>query len=152
MKVSLSWLKDYIDIRMDAADLADALTMAGLEVESVSNRYAYLQTVVVGGVMEVRPHPNADKLTICRVDTGDRSYTVVCGAPNVSEGMLAPLAMPGTVFPDGSQLDQSVIRGEKSEGMLCSDVELGLGTDSSGIMALDSSLKRGRSTRSSPRS
>ncbi len=143
MKVSISWLKDYIDIRMDAADLADALTMAGLEVESVSNRYAYLQTVVVGGVMEVRPHPNADKLTICRVDTGDRSYTVVCGAPNVSEGMLAPLAMPGTVFPDGSQLDQSVIRGEKSEGMLCSDMELGLGTDSSGIMALDSSFNVG---------
>jgi phenylalanyl-tRNA synthetase beta chain len=143
MKVSLSWLKDYLDIQMDAADLADALTMVGLEVESVSDRYAYLETVVVGRVAEVSAHPNADKLTICRVDTGDRSYKVVCGAPNVSEGMLAPLAKPGTVFPDGSLLELSVIRGEKSEGMLCSDVELGLGTDPSGIMALDSSLKVG---------
>jgi len=143
MKVSLSWLKDYIDIQMDAADLADALTMAGLEVESVSNRYAYLQTVFVGRVAEVRPHPNADKLTICRVETGDRSRTVVCGAPNVSEGMRAPVALPGTVLPDGTRLEKSVIRGEKSDGMLCSEMELGLGIDSSGIMALDPSLKVG---------
>ncbi|MGB5750686.1 MAG: phenylalanine--tRNA ligase subunit beta [Desulfobacterales bacterium] len=143
MKVSLSWLKDYIDIQMDAADLADALTMAGLEVESVANRYAYLQTVFVGRVTEVNPHPNADKLTICRVETGDHSRTVVCGAPNVSEGMLAPLALPGTVLPDGTRLEKSVIRGEKSDGMLCSEMELGLGIDSSGIMALNPSLKVG---------
>jgi len=143
MKVSLSWLKDYIDIRMDAADLANALTMAGLEVESVSNRYAYLQTVVVGRVAEVSPHPNADKLTVCRVETGDRSRKVVCGAPNVSEGMLAPLALPGTVLADGTQLEKSVIRGEKSDGMLCSDLELGLGIDGSGIMELDPSLRAG---------
>ena len=143
MKVSLSWLKDYIDIQMDAADLADALTMAGLEVESVANRYAYLQTVFVGRVAEVNPHPNADKLTICRVETGDHSRTVVCGAPNVSEGMLAPLALPGTVLPDGTRLEKSVIRGEKSDGMLCSEMELGLGIDSSGIMALNPSLKVG---------
>jgi phenylalanyl-tRNA synthetase beta chain len=143
MKVSLSWLKDYIDIQMDAADLADALTMVGLEVESVANRYAYLQTVFVGRVAEVTPHPNADKLTICRVETGDRRRTVVCGAPNVSEGMLAPVALPGTVLADGTQLKKSVIRGEKSDGMLCSDIELGLGIDSSGIMVLDPSLKVG---------
>jgi len=143
MKVSLSWLKDYIDIRMDAADLADALTMAGLEVDSVSNRYAYLQTVLVGRVAEVSPHPNADKLTICRVETGGGSRTVVCGAPNVSEGMLAPVALPGTVLPDGTRLAKSVIRGEKSEGMLCSEKELGLGLDGSGIMALDPSLALG---------
>ncbi len=143
MKVSLSWLKDYIDIQMDAADLADALTMAGLEVESVSNRYGYLHTVFVGRVAEVNPHPNANKLTICRVETGDRSQMVVCGAPNVTEGMLAPVAWPGTVLPDGTRLEKSVIRGEKSNGMLCSQMELGLGIDSSGIMALDPSLKVG---------
>jgi phenylalanyl-tRNA synthetase beta chain len=143
MKVSISWLNDYIDIRMDAAALADALTMAGLEVESVSDRYAYLQSVYVGRIAEVTPHPNADKLTVCRVESGDGSRTVVCGAPNVSEGMLAPLALPGTVFPDGTQLEKNVIRGEKSEGMLCSDLELGLGVDGSGIMELDSSLKVG---------
>ena len=143
MKVSLSWLKDYIDIRMDAADLADALTMAGLEVESVANRYAYLQTVFVGHVTEVNPHPNADKLTLCRVETGDHSQTVVCGAPNVAAGMLAPVALPGTVLPGGTRLETSLIRGERSDGMLCSEMELGLGTDSSGIMALDPSLKVG---------
>ncbi|MBW2431172.1 MAG: hypothetical protein JRF56_19620, partial [Deltaproteobacteria bacterium] len=67
MKVSLSWLKDYVDIKMDPADLADALTMAGLEVDSVTDRYAYLNGVVIGRVEEVRPHPNADRLIICRV-------------------------------------------------------------------------------------
>jgi phenylalanyl-tRNA synthetase beta chain len=143
MKVSLSWLKDYISIKMDAKDLTDALTMIGLEVESVTDRYAYLNTVVVGRVEEVIRHPNADKLKICRVAAGDRSFSVVCGAPNVEAGMLAPLARPGTVFPDGSRLEKSVIRGEKSEGMLCSDAELGLGTFSAGIMPLDSSLKVG---------
>ena len=143
MKVSISWLKDYIDIQMDATALADALTMAGLEVESVSDRYAYLQSVLVARIAEVKPHPNADKLTICQVEAGDGSRTVVCGAPNVSEGMLAPLALPGTIFPDGNQLEKSVIRGEKSDGMLCSDLELGLGSDGSGIMVLNSSLKVG---------
>jgi phenylalanyl-tRNA synthetase beta chain len=143
MKVSLSWLKDYIDINMDAADLADALTMVGLEVDSVADRYGYLNSVVVGRVVEVNRHPNADKLKVCRVDTGGRISSVVCGAPNVEPGMHAPLAKPGTVFPDGAQLENSVIRGISSQGMLCSDAELGLGMDSSGIMALDSSLKVG---------
>ena len=143
MKVSLSWLKDYIPINLDAADLAEALTMAGLEVDSVADRYAYLNSVVVGRVLEINRHPNADKLVVCQVDAGDRISSVVCGAPNVEPGMLAPLAKPGTVFPDGSQLNESVIRGISSEGMLCSDAELGLGIDSSGIMALESSLKVG---------
>ena len=143
MKVSLSWLKDYIAIDTDAEQLAEALTMAGLEVESVSDRYAYLDSVVVGRISQVKPHPNADQLTICRVNTKDRDWSVVCGAPNVQEGMLAPLAKPGTIFPDGSQLGKSVIRGESSEGMLCSEAELGLGIDKSGIMALDSALNAG---------
>ena len=143
MKVSLSWLKDYIPINLDAADLAEALTMAGLEVDSVADRYAYLNSVVVGRVVEMDRHPNADKLIVCKVDAGDRISSVVCGAPNVEPGMLAPLAKPGTVFPDGSQLDKSVIRGISSEGMLCSDAELGLGIDSSGIMSLKASLKVG---------
>jgi phenylalanyl-tRNA synthetase beta chain len=143
MKVSLSWLKDYIAINMDAEQLAEALTMAGLEVESISDRYAYLDSVVVGRIDQVKPHPNADKLTICRVNTKDRDWSVVCGAPNVQEGMLAPLAKPGTIFPQGFQLEKSVIRGESSQGMLCSEAELGLGIDKSGIMTLDSSLNAG---------
>jgi phenylalanyl-tRNA synthetase beta chain len=143
MKVSLSWLKDYVDITMAPADLAEALTMAGLEVDSVSDRYAYLDGVIVGRVDAVAPHPNADKLTLCRVATGEGQVSVVCGAPNVKPGMLAPLARPGTVLPDGTRLEKSVIRGEASEGMLCSDAELGLGDDPSGIMSLDTALPAG---------
>jgi len=143
MKVSLSWLKDYTDIHMDPAALAEALTMAGLEVDSVSDRYAYLSGVIVGRIEKVEPHPNADKLKICRVNTGNRRLSVVCGAPNVQEAMLAPLALPGTVLPGGIRLEKSVIRGEHSEGMLCSDAELGLGDDPGGIMVLEPSLEVG---------
>ena len=143
MKVSLSWLKDYVSVDIDPMDLADALTMAGLEVDSVSERYAYLEYVFVGQIEEVGRHPNADTLKICRVNTGGNSLSIVCGAPNVNEGMLAPVAMPGTVFPDGSQLEMGVIRGQTSEGMLCSEAELGLGIDRSGILALDASLSIG---------
>ncbi len=143
MKVSLSWLKEYVPIQMDATQLADALTMAGLEVESVTDRYGYLNSVLVGRIEEIQPHPAADKLKVCRVSTGERTLSVVCGAPNVRKGMLSPLALPGTVFPDGSQLTQSVIRGQTSDGMLCSDAELGLGSDPGGIMALDTSLRTG---------
>jgi len=143
MKVSLSWLKDYIDITMDPADLAEALTMAGLEVDSVSDRYAYLSGIIVGRIAEVAPHPNADKLRLCRVETGQGLVLVVCGAPNVKQGMLAPLAQPGTILPDGTRLEKSVIRGETSEGMLCSDAELGLGDEPGGILSLDPALKIG---------
>ena len=92
MKVSLSWLKDYVPIDMDPADLAEALTMVGLEIESVSDRYAYLDTVYVGRIEEITPHPNADKLHLCRVDTGQGKVSVVCGAPNTKIGMLFMLA------------------------------------------------------------
>jgi phenylalanyl-tRNA synthetase beta chain len=143
MQVSLSWLKDYIPIEMDTADLAQVLTMVGFEVESASNRYAYLDLVYVARIVEVIPHPNAEALKICRVDTGTDTLSVVCGAPNAERGMLAPLALPGTVFPEGWALAKSVIRGQASEGMLCSEAELGLGSDKEGIMALDPSFKIG---------
>jgi len=144
MKASLSWLNQYVSIDMDASDLADALTMAGLEVDSVTDRYDYLNTVRVGRIAEVVPHPDAQRLTVCKVDTGDRLLPVVCGAPNVEVNMLAPLALPGTEFLDGTVLNKTVIRGKTSEGMLCSEVELGLGNDRSGILCLDGSLEVGR--------
>ncbi len=143
MKVSLSWLKDYVPIEMDSADLAEALTMVGLEIESVSDRYRYLETVYVGRIDAIAPHPDADKLRLCRVDTGRRKISVVCGAPNIKTGMLSPIALPGTEFPEGFVLEKSVIRGQASEGMLCSEGELGLGADRSGIMVLDPSLSVG---------
>jgi len=143
MKVSLSWLNEYTPIEMNTADLAEALTMAGLEVESVSDRFGYLDSVYVGRIDAVEAHPDADKLKVCHVDIGQRKVAVVCGAPNAGKDMLAPLALPGTVFPDGSILEESVIRGQKSQGMLCSEAELGLGLDKSGLWVLDPALNVG---------
>ncbi len=145
MKVSLNWLKEYVPIDMAVPDLADALTMAGLEVEAVEDRYAHLETVVVGQVVDVSPHPNADRLKLCRVDGGNGIVPVVCGAPNVTTGMHAPLARVGTRLPDGTVLAKSVIRGEPSEGMLCSEIELGLGLDASGLMLLEGDFQPGLS-------
>ncbi len=119
---------------MKAEELADALTMIGLEVESLSDRYEYLDNVLAGRIVKISPHPVADKLKLCEVDIGGRVIRVVCGAPNAKENLIAPLALPGTVLPDGSRLEKSTIRGESSEGMLCSQGELGLGTDRSGII------------------
>ncbi len=143
MKASLSWLKNYVDIRMDVGQLADRLTMAGLEVETVYDRYAYLETVVVGRVTLVEKHPNADHLSICTVENGRAAVEVVCGAPNVRAGMLSPLALPGTELAGGMRISAGTIRGRLSEGMLCSEAELGLGLDASGIMELDGDLEVG---------
>ena len=145
MKVSLSWLREYVGLNIDVNELASALTMAGLEVEAVSDRYAYLDTVRVGRIVNVTSHPNADTLTLCDVDIGKDTISVVCGAPNVKPDMLAPCAMPGTVFPKGIVLEKSVIRGITSEGMLCSELELGLGNNGRGIMELDRGLSKGLS-------
>ena len=124
MKVSLSWLKEYVEVKLSPEELADALTMAGLEVDSVEDRYGYLDSVRVARIEAVNPHPNADRLTICDISLGDRTTAVVCGAPNVMVGMLSPCALPGTVLPDGRTIEAGVIRGEKSDGMLCSAIEL----------------------------
>lgn len=145
MKASHSWLKEYVPIDSDIDRLADGLTMAGLEVDSVSNRFENLAGVVVARIERVRPHPKADKLKICDVDVGNGTLSVVCGAPNVREEMLSPLAPVGTHLADGTILEKAIIRGVPSEGMLCSEAELGLGIDRSGIMVLDSSLSVGAS-------
>lgn len=144
MRASLSWLNDYVPIEMDVDRLVEALTMAGLEVEEVADRYGYLDRVFVGRIADVEDHPQADKLKVCSVDLGDRKLRVVCGAPNVKVGMQAPLALSGTVFPDGRVLQQSTIRGIASEGMLCSEKELGLGLEAGGIMALNRHLPAGK--------
>ena len=148
MKVSLSWLEKYVSVDMDIDRLVDALTMVGLEVESAANRYAYLDSVLVGRITAINTHPNADKLRLCDVDIGDRTLTVVCGAPNVETDMHVPVALPGTVFPDGSVLQHSVIRGTSSAGMICSESELGLGLDAAGIMVLDPKLPAGKKLQS----
>ena len=143
MKVSLSWLNDYVAVAMGVDALAHQLTMAGLEVEGVEDRYDYLDTVVVGRISAITPHPNADKLRLCQVQIGGAALPVVCGAPNAAEGMLAPLALPGSHLPDGTIVAEGTIRGQRSAGMLCSAGELGLGDDRSGLMALAADLKPG---------
>ena len=143
MKISLNWLKSYVPIQMDVDALANALTMAGLEVEAVVDRYEYLKNVVVGRVVGITSHPNSDKLRCCVVDSGKADVPIVCGAPNVQIGCLSALALPGTQLPNGTLIDAGVIRGAGSEGMLCSEAELGLGLDCSGIMLLDASLRVG---------
>ncbi len=144
MKVSLSWLRDYIPVDLDPQEISDRLTMAGLEVDAVENRYAYLDKVVVGKVVEAKPHPNADKLTCCGVDTGSGELApIVCGAPNVREGMFVACALPGAVLPGDFKIKKSKLRGEKSHGMLCAASELMLDADASGIMDLDGDFEPG---------
>jgi phenylalanyl-tRNA synthetase beta chain len=135
VRFSLAWIKDYVEIEEESGALARLLTMAGLPVDRVERPSVIPDTVVVGKVLEVRRHPNADRLSLCRVDAGGgETVEVVCGAPNVRAGMHSPLARVGSVLPNGMTLRRSKIRGEISNGMLCSEIELGLGEDAAGIM------------------
>jgi phenylalanyl-tRNA synthetase beta chain len=143
MKVSVSWLTDYVPIEMDINRLVEALTMAGLEVDVVSDRYEYLQSVFTGRIIKTDAHPGADKLKVCDVDIGDRIIRVVCGAPNAENGLTVAAALPGTELPGGILLEKTEIRGEVSEGMLCSEGELFIGPDRSGIMVLDPDIPPG---------
>lgn len=145
MKVSLSWLKEYVTLEMTAEQLADALTMVGLEVDTIYDRFGYLHDVKVAQVQAVREHPKADKLKLCDVSIGNRQFQVVCGAPNVRQGLFTALALPGAVLPDGRTLSKTAIRGVTSEGMLCSEAELEIGADGSGIWALPEDLPLGAS-------
>ncbi len=143
MKVSLSWLKAYVPLVDDVAQLAQKLTMVGLEVDTIEDRFEYLDTVQVARVEAVAPHPNADKLTCCKLSTGDIQADVICGAPNVAAGQLVPLALPGTILPDGREIRAATIRGVASSGMICSRAELELGSDHSGIWVLPDDLPLG---------
>ncbi|MFO7930186.1 MAG: phenylalanine--tRNA ligase subunit beta [Desulfosalsimonas sp.] len=137
MKVSLEWLRQYVDIDAGPSELADLLTMAGLEVEAVIDPHEHLFPVVVGRITEIKPHPDADSLACCSVDLGTHSAEIVCGAPNAQTGMNAPCAPAGTILPSGTEVKNARIRGQISEGMLCSEAEIGLGDDASGLMVLD---------------
>ncbi|MGC8492907.1 MAG: phenylalanine--tRNA ligase subunit beta [Syntrophobacteraceae bacterium] len=136
MLISLKWLSDYVDCSISPERIAEGLTMAGLEVESISPRHPQLQNVVTARIEAVEPHPNADKLKICVVRglEGD-VRRIVCGAPNARAGAVAPLALPGAVLA-GGVIREAKVRGELSKGMLCSQKELGLSEDHSGIWLL----------------
>jgi phenylalanyl-tRNA synthetase beta chain len=139
MKISLNWLKNYIDISNLAVDeIANSLTMAGLEVESIENIGETLKGFVVGEVISKKEHPNADKLSLCDVSNGSEVFQVVCGAPNVAHGHKVVFAPIGTIIPDtGEKLKKVKIRGIESNGMICSEKELGLGDDHAGIVVLN---------------
>ncbi|MCL6627896.1 MAG: hypothetical protein K6T68_15080, partial [Alicyclobacillus shizuokensis] len=127
MRVSYQWLSEYVDLDgVSPQALADALTSAGIEVESVSPRVERLERVVVGRVVTCDAHPNADRLKVCTVDVGqDTLLTIVCGAPNVAPGQRVPTALVGAQLP-GGRIGQAKLRGVESQGMLCSAQEIGL--------------------------
>lgn len=144
MKVSLNWLKSYISVDLEPSVLSEKLTMAGLEVEAIEEKYDYLTHVVVAKVLDVNRHPNAEKLSVCRVDVGGaQPLQIVCGAPNVRKGMFSPCALEGAVLPGDLKIKAGKLRGEISQGMLCSASELRLNSDASGIMDLEGEYEAG---------
>ncbi len=137
MKFSEAWLREFVNPAIDTAALAQQLTMAGLEVGAIEAAAGELDGVVVAEVEEVAPHPDADKLKVCKVnDGGSETLDIVCGAPNVAAGMLVPFARVGAVLPGDLVVRKTKIRGVESSGMLCSQRELGLGDDHSGLWSL----------------
>ncbi len=143
MKLSLNWIKDYVELEAEAAQLCDMLTMAGLEVESLERVGHCLEGVIVGRILELLPHPNAQRLQICRVVAGECEYRVVCGAPNLKCGQIVPIALPGAKLPNGMVVKEVAIRGETSIGMLLAEDEMALSDDHSGIMMLPPDIKEG---------
>src|SRR5512143_3464011 len=136
MRISYNWLKEYVDTDLSPQLLSDRLTMAGLEVEGLESLGEGLTGVIVGRIAAIRPHPDADKLTVCDVDTGSEVLPVVCGARNMAGGDKVPLALVGAALPGGIKIEKSKIRGVTSFGMLCSEKELGLAKESEGLLIL----------------
>jgi phenylalanyl-tRNA synthetase beta chain len=144
MNVSRRWLEDFLRRPLDARDLVERLTMLGAPVDGVQPLHADLEDIVVGLVEEVRPHPNADRLRVCAVNGGNSErLNVVCGASNVTAGRKYPFAPIGSTLPGGLRIEGRKLRGETSEGMLCSARELGLGQDGEGLLELDTDAAPG---------
>ena len=146
MNISYAWLKSVAPGLNDSPDeLAERLALLGAPVEEITPVSAGLEDVIIGRVHQVRGHPNADRLSLCEVDNGEELVQVVCGAPVIEEGGYYPFAPAGITLPGGFKLKRAKIRGEYSNGMLCSEKELGLGRDQSGIMLLSGDVAAGQS-------
>ncbi len=144
MRVPVAWLREYCDPGTPVEEIADALTMAGLKVERLHRvGVGELSHFVIGHVLSADPHPDADRLTVCSVNVGTDTHTIVCGAPNVAAGQNVAVALPGAVMPDGSTLGKAKLRGVESHGMILAEDELGIGEDHQGIMVLDEGLTVG---------
>ncbi|MFQ5666884.1 MAG: phenylalanine--tRNA ligase subunit beta [Candidatus Binatia bacterium] len=145
MKVTWSWLAEFVEMDMPLARLVERLTLAGFEVEAVEQRGRDLSDVVCAEIVRVAPHPRADRLSVCEVRTGhDAAATVVCGATNMRAGDRVAYAKPGSMLPGGRQIGVAEIRGVASAGMLCSEAELALGTEASGILILSNDAPLGQ--------
>lgn len=144
MKISELWLREWVDPPLDVQQLAAKLTMAGLEVETISPVAGVFEQVIVAEVVEVSQHPKADKLSLCEINTGrGKTLKVVCGAANVRPGLKVAFAQVGADLPGGLQIKEAMLRGELSQGMLCSALELGLAEASEGIMELEENAPLG---------
>jgi len=148
MQFPESWLRAFVDPQLDTDALAHSLTMAGLEVEETEPAAPEFSGIVVAKVLDVQPHPDADKLRVCSVDDGGESpLQIVCGAPNVEPGIKVPLARIGARMPGGVKIGTAKMRGVQSSGMLCSARELGLSQDHEGLLVLDAGLPVGQCLR-----
>jgi phenylalanyl-tRNA synthetase beta chain len=145
MRVPLTWLREYCDPALDVNEIEERLTMTGTKVEAIHRHgVGAVEQFVVGRVLEVSPHPDADRLRVCEVDLGGASENgparIVCGAPNVGEGQTVAVARPGAVMPDGTKLKKAKLRGVVSEGMILAESELEIGAGGEGILVLDELL------------
>ncbi len=143
MKFTYNWLKEYVNISIPTDELSDILTMGGLEVETLTYLGDGLQNIDTVRITAIKPHPNADKLSLCEVTDGSESREIVCGAKNMKVADIVALAKQGAVLPNGLKIKPTKIRGISSDGMLCSEKELGLADESSGIMILPEGTKVG---------
>ncbi|TMH62488.1 MAG: phenylalanine--tRNA ligase subunit beta, partial [Betaproteobacteria bacterium] len=148
MRFSEHWLRTLVDPPIDSEELAQRLTMAGIEVEERAPAAPAFTGVVVGRVLAVAQHPKGSRLTVCEVNVGSGApLSIVCGAPNAAQGITVPCALAGAVLPSGLEIKKTAIAGVTSEGMLCSATELGIADDASGLLLLDSELKPGTDLR-----
>src|SRR2546430_2480724 len=144
MKFSVNWLREFVELPSNVDELADSLTMAGIEIERIEKRGANFDKVVVAQIKEATQHPNTDRLSVCQVDDGSgESRQIVCGAKNYKVGDKVPLALPGAVLVGDLKIKLSKLRGIESQGMLCSPSELGLSEDSDGLLILSPEAKIG---------
>jgi len=148
MRISNQWLLEWVDHGLDPEELGHRLTMAGLELDALEPAAGKFSGVVVGRVLQVQPHPDADKLRVCQVEDGSGApVQVVCGAPNVAEGMNVPFARVGAMLSENFKIKKAKLRGVESFGMLCSAKELGLAESSEGLMSLPADLVVGADVR-----
>ena len=144
MKVLKSWLNDWIDIsEISNEDISEGLESLGFEIEEQSDLKPNYSNIVVGKVLEIYPHPNADKVRVTKTDVGSKTYEIVCGAWNFDVGAVVPVALPNSEIKDGFKIDKRDIRGVESNGMICSASELDLWDDHEGILILDDNILPG---------